>query len=84
MPGPSADGAGGGAWGGWDTINTRIDINMDIDIHVIINLNIDNYTKRLHNRVHTSEISQSGVKSPFASIPKSIKSIDPRQGFGNG
>ena len=40
MPGPSADGAGG-AWGGggWADINIHIDINTNIDNHIIINMN---------------------------------------------
>ena len=45
MPGPSADGAGGGmGWvGGWADIILHIDINMNIDIHIIIDRNIEDY-----------------------------------------
>ena len=46
MPGPSADGAGGGmGWGVWGDINIHIDINMNIDIHIIINMNIEDYKR---------------------------------------
>ena len=45
MPGPSADGAGGGAWGGgrWVDITIHTDINMSIDIHIVINMDIEYY-----------------------------------------
>ena len=35
----------GGAWGGggWDDINTHIDMIKDIDVHIIINMNIKYY-----------------------------------------
>ena len=51
MPGPSADGAGGGmGWGGCGDINIHIDINMNVDIHIIINMDIEDYTKVLFIR----------------------------------
>ena len=41
MPGPSADGAGGGIKCGGGDINIHIDINMIIDIQIIIDMHIE-------------------------------------------
>ena len=45
MLGPPAEGPGGehGVGGGWGDISIHIDINMNIDIHSMINMNIEYY-----------------------------------------
>ena len=30
-------------WGGWGDVNIHIDMNMNIDIHTIIDMNIEYY-----------------------------------------